>query len=104
MLSKLYSEDLYNGGIFSGHQSLLALYLSGTPSLKTSTRPPSCIYLNTHLYKSLDSHMKILRGCMILFKLIFATKNLIQLIKFDFLVGYLKFIGIKLNSQEEAGL
>ena len=35
---------------FSGHQSLLALYLSGTPSLKTGTSPPSCIHLDNHLY------------------------------------------------------
>ena len=41
---------LYNGGIFRGYQSLLALYLSGTPSLKTSTRPPSCLHLNNRLY------------------------------------------------------
>ena len=34
---------LYNGGIFSGYRSLPALYLSGTPSLKTGTSPPSCL-------------------------------------------------------------
>ena len=41
---------LYNGGIFSGQPNLLALYLSGTPSLKTATRPPSCIHLDNRLY------------------------------------------------------
>ena len=34
---------------FSGYQSLLALYLSGTPSQETGTRPPSCLYLDNHL-------------------------------------------------------
>ena len=32
------------------YQSLLALYLSGTPSLKTGTSPPSCLYLDNPLY------------------------------------------------------
>ena len=40
---------LYNGGIFSGYQSLLALYLSGNPSLRTGTRPPSCLYIDKRL-------------------------------------------------------
>ena len=38
---------LYNGG---GYQSLLALYLSGTPSQRTGTRPPRCLYLGNRLY------------------------------------------------------
>ena len=37
---------LYNWGIFSGDQSLLALYLSGTPSLKTGTSPPYTVGQN----------------------------------------------------------
>ena len=41
---------LYNRGIFSGKSSLLALYLSWTPSQKTATSPPNCLYLNNHLY------------------------------------------------------
>ena len=32
--------DFSNGGILSGYSSLLALHLSGTPSLKTGTSPP----------------------------------------------------------------
>ena len=27
-----------------------ALYLSGTPTLETGTRPPSCLFLENHLY------------------------------------------------------
>ena len=30
--------------------SLLALHLSGTPSQSTGTRPPSCLFLDHHLY------------------------------------------------------
>ena len=45
-----WEKCLYNGGIFSGYQTLLALHLSGTPSLKTGTRPPSCLHLDNHLY------------------------------------------------------
>ena len=41
---------LYNTGIFSWYHSLQALYLSGTPSLTTGTRPPSCLHLNNRLY------------------------------------------------------
>ena len=43
---------LYNEGIFSEYQSLLALYLSRTPSQETGTSPPSCLYLDNHLYMS----------------------------------------------------
>ena len=32
--------------------SLLALHLSGTPSLKTGTSPTSCLLLDNHLYMS----------------------------------------------------
>ena len=39
-----------NGGILSGYQSLLASHLSGTPSLKTGTRPPNCLLLDNCLY------------------------------------------------------
>ena len=39
-----------NGGIFSGYQSLLTIYLSGTPSQETGTRTPSCLYLSNGLY------------------------------------------------------
>ena len=46
------------GGIFSGYQSLLALYLSGTPNLMTGTSPPSCLHLDNSLFMSPDSHMK----------------------------------------------
>ena len=42
--------ELYNGEIFSGYQSLLALNFSGTPSLKIGTRPPSCLHLDNRLY------------------------------------------------------
>ena len=42
---------LYNWGIFSGYQSLLTLYLSGTPSLRTGTRPPTA-YTSSTVYKS----------------------------------------------------
>ena len=38
-----------NGGILSGYQNLLALHLSGTPSLKTGTSPPSCELLDNSL-------------------------------------------------------
>ena len=41
---------MYNGGIFSGLQSLLALYIGGTPSQMTGTRPPSCLQLDNCLY------------------------------------------------------
>ena len=41
---------LYNGGYYSGYQSLQALYLSGTPSQKAGSRPPSCLYLDNRLY------------------------------------------------------
>ena len=41
---------LYNGMIFSRYLSLLALYLSWTPSLKTGTSPPSCLHLHNRLY------------------------------------------------------
>ena len=34
----------------SGLQSLLALYLGGTPSQMTGTRPPSCKHLDNRLY------------------------------------------------------
>ena len=39
-----------NRGILSGYQSLLALNLSGTPSLKIFTSPPSCQLLDNRLY------------------------------------------------------
>ena len=39
-------------GILSEYLSLLALHLSGTASLRTGTRPPSCFYLNNRLYMS----------------------------------------------------
>ena len=35
----------FYGGFLSGYWSLLALHLSGTPSLRTGTRPPSCLQL-----------------------------------------------------------
>ena len=65
MLSIIYIKEgfttvkqvLYNEGIFSGYQSLLALYLSGTPSLETGTRPPSCLQL------SIYSHLGWLPTC-----------------------------------------
>ena len=44
------SFSLYNGGIFSEYPNLPAFHLSGTPSLKTGTRPPSCLHLDNHLY------------------------------------------------------
>ena len=34
----------------SGWPRLLAFHLSGTPSLTTGTRPPSCIHLHNRLY------------------------------------------------------
>ena len=37
------------GGIPSGNLSLPALHLSGTSSLQTGTRPPSCFYLDNRL-------------------------------------------------------
>ena len=44
--------DFYtNGGIHSGYLCLLALYLSGTPSLMTGTSPPSCLLLNNRLWQ-----------------------------------------------------
>ena len=39
---------LHNGGIFSGLQSLLALYLGGTPSQMTGTSPLAA-YTSTYI-------------------------------------------------------
>ena len=39
-----------NGLILSGYLSLLALQISGTPSLMTGTSPPSCLLLDNHLF------------------------------------------------------
>ena len=38
------------GGILSRYSSLLALHLSGTPSLKTGTRSPRYLHLHNRLY------------------------------------------------------
>ena len=43
-------KTFISGGILSGYLSLLALHLSGTPSLRTGSRPPSCFHLNNRLY------------------------------------------------------
>ena len=37
-------------GYYSEQPDLLALYLSGTPSLMTGTRPSSCLHLDNGLY------------------------------------------------------
>ena len=47
-----------SGGILSEYLSLLALHLSGTPSLRTGSRPPSCFHLNNHLYICKYCHLK----------------------------------------------
>ena len=39
-----------NRGILSAYLSLLALHLSGNPSMKTVTSPPSCQFLDNRLY------------------------------------------------------
>ena len=44
-----FTEEIYNGGIFSGYQSLLALHLSGTPCLTTGTSPLAA-YTSTTVY------------------------------------------------------
>ena len=43
-------SDYTTEGYYSGLPDLLALYLSGTPSLTTGTRPPSCLHLDNRLY------------------------------------------------------
>ena len=74
----------YNGGIFSGYQSLLVLYLSGTPSLRTGTSPPSCLYLDNHLYMTFNLSQAKYSYCLhngpsishhIYFALLFVVKT-----------------------------
>ena len=49
-----------NGGILSGYQKLLALHLSGTPSLKTGDSPPSCQLLDNQLSMTFDVQFQCL--------------------------------------------
>ena len=57
-------------------KSLQALYLGGTPSPMTGTRPPSCIHLDNRRYIYVtDSHLKL----TITNKAILALTILIQL-------------------------
>ena len=45
-----------NGGILGGYSSKLDLHLSGTPSQKTGTSPPSCLLLDNRLYMRAPSY------------------------------------------------
>ena len=73
-----------SGGILSEYLSLPALHLSGTPSLKTNTSPPSCQLLHNWLFMSPDSHIKQLLIPSLVSVLVISTLLDFFKFKFDF--------------------